>query len=139
MGIRVERNKMKTAIINEKNASKWAEVLEMVKVINSLKSIDDFYGNVLPTWGVEEVYSRLHGWRKEAYKNYIMSGDFVLEDFGDSFPTHVEYWGYGRYNPNASSVEAIIKRYPNPCYDWDDHKDEKTYISWKEVCELYSF
>lgn len=127
------------AIINEKNSKQWATVFSMIDIVNGLENIDDFYINVFPTWGVGEIYSRLHGWRKEAYKNFLMSGDFVLEAFGDNAPTYVDYWGYGRYNPNASSVEARIRRYPNPCYDWDDHKDEETYISWEEVCELYSF
>lgn len=130
---------MKTAIINEKNANKWAVVFEMVEAINGLKSIDEFYTNVFPTWGVGEIYSRLHGWRKEAYKHFLLSGDFVLEAFGKETPTYVDYWGYGRYNPNASSAEAVIKRYPNPCYDWDNYIEEETHVSWEEVCKLYSF
>lgn len=130
---------MKTTIINKENASKWVSVFTMIDIINGLESIDEFYPNVVPTWGVEEIYSRLHGWRKEAYKNFIMSGDFVLEAFGDETPTYVDYWGYGRYNPNASSVEAVIKRYPNPCYNWEAYKEEEASLTWKEVCELYSF
>lgn len=139
MGTRVERNKMKTAIINEKNVSKWAAVFTMVEVINGLESIDDFYTNVFPTWGIEEIYSRLHGWRKEAYKAFLMSGDFVLEAFGNNTPTYVEYWGYGRYNPNASSVEATIKRYPETCHDWEAYEEEEASLSWEEICELYRF
>lgn len=130
---------MKAAIINEKNAHKWAVVFEMLEVVNGLQTIDDFYINVFPTWGVDEIYSRLHGWRKEAYKNFLMSGDFVLEAFGDEAPTYVDYWGYGRYSPNTNKIYAMVRRYPDHCYDWEAYKEEEASLTWKEVCELYSF
>lgn len=130
---------MKAAIINEKNAEQWASVFTMLEVINGLKSIDEFYNNVAPTWGVSEIYSRLHGWRKEVYKRFLMSGDFVIETFGDGSPTYVEYWGYGRYNPNAEEINTMIRRYPDHCYDWEAYKEKEVSLTWEEVCELYSF
>lgn len=130
---------MKTAIINEKNSEQWACVFAMLDVINGLESINDFYVNVFPTWGVNEIYSRLHGWRKEAYKQFIMSGDFVLEAFGGKAPTYVDYWGHGRYNPNADKVYAMVRRYPDHCSSWEAFKEEEASLTWEEVCELYRF
>ena len=47
-------------IISEKNANRWAEVFALVNKINTLKTVDDFYGTVEPPcYGLKEVYDHL--------------------------------------------------------------------------------
>lgn len=128
---------MNNVIITAATAPIWADIYAQIKVINNLSSVDEFYGIVDPITGVEEVYDRLHGWRKEVYKNFLMSGWFEINQFGDKMVPNC--WGYGRYSVN-SRAWARVRKYPANAHDWAELEEEfETSLSWREVCKLYSF
>lgn len=121
-------------IITEKNANRWAEVFALVNKINTLKTVDDFYGAVEPPcYGLKEVYDRLHGWRKRAFRAFIMSGDFVLEHWSFDNSYDMKYWGWGRYNEKASRCYVNVHHYDHPI-DWEDFTEEKTKWGWDQLC-----
>lgn len=105
----------------------WAAIYAQIEVINDLNSVDEFYGVITPIKGVKEVYDRLHGWRKEVYKNFIMSGDLDVEKHDNALIPI--FWADGLYNPNSQAISACVKE---NC--WGEQKEES--ISWEKVYRL---
>lgn len=124
----------KITIINSDNAYRWEAIFTLVDKINALKSVEEFYGTVEPPcYGLKEVYDRLHGWRKRAFRQFIMSGDFVLEHWKFNNSYDLKYWGLGRYNEHANRCFVNVHHYDHPV-DWEDYTEEKSEWSWSQIC-----
>lgn len=127
-----------TAIITSENAQQWATVYYMINLINSLQSVDDFYGAVEPTIGMGEIYERLRGWRKQTFRNFIMSGDFVMDRFGKDWCVSKASWNYGRYNTHPDRCDVRVRKYPEHAMGWEDFVEEARTMSWQQICGLYA-
>lgn len=131
-------------IITTANAAFWAAIFSEVEKINKLNSVDEFYGigkgetfyQVAPVEGLKEIHQRLHGWRKEAYKNFIMSGWFDINQFGEKMVPNS--WGYGRYTC-AKKASAQVHKYPLDAHDWvyDLEGEYEISLSWEDICKMY--
>jgi hypothetical protein len=111
----------------------WANIWDTVSQINRMTSIEEFYGNVVPVnWGNEQVYERLQGWRREAYKHYLMSGYFIISRFGEK--PYLDSWGYGRFRPNRD-VAVVVRQYKESATDWMDYTEVHEEWTWEEVCK----
>ena len=124
-------------MITESNAREWAIIYHVLNQIRGLKSVGEFYGTIEPTVGLKEIYDRLTGWRKLAYKAFIMLGSFVLSRFGtNNVP---EQWTWGRYCPNPHHCDVLVRKYPEHATDWSELQSEKDEtMTWEQVCAMYS-
>lgn len=112
---------------NITTTSIWTAIYAQIELINKLNSVDEFYGVITPIKGVKEVYDRLTEWRKEAYRDYIMSGDLDAERAdGVLIPI---FWDDGLYSPNPQVMSACVKE-----NWWGTQREED--ISWEKVCNL---
>lgn len=128
-------------VITEEEALEAAHTFELIRQVIGKKSIEDFYGSIEPTYPVDlqAVYNRLHGWRRTAFKQFMLSGWLSIQTF-QTEKRKVAYpkqWGYGRYSPTATNLQARIQAYVKGAVDWNDCTEKETEISWKQLCELY--
>ena len=111
----------------------WSNIWDTVSQINQIKSVEEFYGKIIPVnQGNEEVYKRLQGWRKEAYKSFLMSGCFIVSRFGKN--PHLDNWGYGRFRPNMKAA-VVVRQYKESATDWADYNEVHEEWTWEEVCK----
>lgn len=127
-------------IITEAEAVEAANTFDLIRQVITKKSIEDFYGSVEPTYPVDlqAVYNRLRGWRKQAFRQFIMSGWVSLQTFqtDEGKAAYPKQWGYGKYSA-ADRINAVEQEYCKGAIDWNDCTERKRTLSWRQLCELY--
>ena len=129
----------KNAIITTENAREWATVYEMVEKINQLKSIDDFSSSeVYPTYGIYEIYCRLKGWRRHAYRSFLMSGYLTVQRwFGKEAPKWIPNpWEEGNIK-DSRTIEVTVQVFPKGATDFNCYNEHVEKWSWERLCKLY--
>lgn len=125
---------MRNAAITLENADSWAVVFELINLIESLQTIDDFYNRVVPPCrGLKEVYDRLTGWRKRAFKAFIMSGSFVLSKSVDG-QYRLRNWSCGQYDKNSRQCSVTVYTYPEQPAAWSDYSISDETWRWSQLC-----
>lgn len=125
-------------VITIENAGNWAIVFALAEQINAMKSVREFYGIVEPPChGLRELYDCLHGWRKRAFRAYIMSGRFILDRWSDG-SYDLKHWGCRHYNEHVKLCNVEIHRYyPRPM-GLEDFEEEETQWGWDQLCAALS-
>ena len=123
------RSLLQNEMVVKPITSQYAEptVEEWVEAMNSLDTADIKYF-ARPVKGLAEIYNRLEGDKKEAFKNAIMSGLFIAERRGEEFIPLT--WCPGEYRSNVISAVTKIERWENNNPVWVD-------LPWAVVCRMY--
>lgn len=120
--------------LSEREREQWATIWETVDSINGFQTTDEFYSKGITPLdgGVKEVYARLSGWRKEAYRAFVMSGCFVANVFGVE-KVYPRQWFSGNINCPRKAVDVSVHHYPLNASDWSDFTEEETKWTWEDV------
>lgn len=113
----------------------YRDAIEEVKLINSLNSVEKFYGVVEPWAGMGIVYSHLNGWRKDLYRKFIMSGWFLMTQVGKKL--YPKQWvpGDGDF---TSIAKVTIYAYREGTTDCNDFKVVEKNLTWRNILKVYS-